>query len=67
MLKRLLCLLGFHNWVCKFGYSKLEVYDVIYCKYCGAIITYDRVGYIIKYKDGHIKDIHNLPVSELKE
>lgn len=40
MLKRLLCLLGFHKWVCKFNYGKFNPNEIIYCERCGAIIKY---------------------------
>lgn len=68
MLKRLLCLLGFHKWVCKFNYGKFKPNEVIYCERCGAIIRYAGwLTYEIIFKNGNMKKIKYLPVSELKK
>ncbi len=68
MLKRLLCLLGLHKWVCKINYGKLKINHNIYCERCGAIVKHDGwLGYTIVFKNGKTKDIKHLPVFELKE
>lgn len=68
MLKRLLCLLGFHKWVCQINYGIFKIDYNVYCERCGAIAKHNGwFGYTIVFKNGQTKDIKHLPVPELKE